>query len=137
MQLAKQNAQRFNHRSIDTGHLLLALAEESGTPTSLVLSMTDATPVSLQEEFLKLRPIGPPMVLMGKLSKADDLVPAVKLAFHEADRLRHKMVDSEHLFLGILAARGIGVTILSQLGADLRQLKRELLHSIGDHNASA
>jgi ATP-dependent Clp protease ATP-binding subunit ClpA len=132
-----QNAQRLNHLSIDTGHLLLALAEESGTPTSLVLSMAGATAVSIQEELLKLRPIGPPIVTMEQFFQADDLVPALKFAFHEADRLGHEMVNSEHVFLGILQARGIGATILSQLGADLRQSRRELLHSIGDHDVTA
>ena len=134
MQLANQIAKRFYHRSIDTGHLLLALAEESGTSTSLAMNQAGATAAKIQEELLKLRPTGRPTVLMGVQSQADDLVPAVKFAFHEADRLRHQMGDLEHVFLGILASQGNGVMILSQLGADLRQLKRELLHCIGDHS---
>ena len=50
----------------------------------------------------------------------------IALANQEAQRFNHKYVGTEHLLLGLVKeGSGVGVTVLKNLGADIKKLRSE------------
>ena len=80
MQLANQEAQRFNHEYIGTEHILLGLIKEGSGVAANVLKNLDVDLRKIRLEVEKLVQSGPDMVTMGKLmersigQKKDSLV---------------------------------------------------------------
>ena len=67
MQLANQEAQRFNHEYIGTEHILLGLVKEGSGVAANVLKNLDVDLRKIRLEVEKLVQSGPEMVTMGKL----------------------------------------------------------------------
>ena len=67
MQLANQEAQRFNHEYIGTEHILLGLIKEGSGVAANVLKNLDVDLRKIRLEVEKLVQSGPDMVTMGKL----------------------------------------------------------------------
>ena len=67
MQLANQEAQRFNHEYIGTEHVLLGLIKEGSGVAANVLKNLDIDLRKIRMEVEKLVQSGPDMVTMGKL----------------------------------------------------------------------
>ena len=67
MQLANQEAQRFNHEYIGTEHVLLGLIKEGSGVAANVLKNLDVDLRKIRLEVEKLVQSGPDMVTMGKL----------------------------------------------------------------------
>ena len=126
MREANLNAQRFNHRSIDTGHVLLAAVNNSEGPVASALGLSSLDSPDLVARFLQLRPIGPVYVLMGKLPQTADLREAIEFAYREADQCGHEFVDSEHVLLGILSGNGIAARVLADLGFEVATMRCDL-----------
>src|SRR5262249_25243122 len=67
MQLANQEAQRFNHEYIGTEHILLGLVKEGSGVAANVLKNLDIDLRKIRLEVEKIVQSGPDMVTMGKL----------------------------------------------------------------------
>ena len=67
MQLANQEAQRFNHEYIGTEHILLGLVKEGSGVAANVLKNLDIDLRKIRLEVEKIVQAGPDMVTMGKL----------------------------------------------------------------------
>ena len=67
MQLANQEAQRFNHEYIGTEHILLGLVKEGSGVAANVLKNLDVDLRKIRLEVEKLVQSGPEMVTIGKL----------------------------------------------------------------------
>src|SRR6187397_1869750 len=67
MQLANQEAHRFNHEYIGTEHVLLGLIKEGSGVAANVLKNLDVDLRKLSLDVEKLVPSGPAMVTMGNL----------------------------------------------------------------------
>jgi len=67
MQLANQEAQRFNHEYIGTEHILLGLVKEGTGVAANVLKNLDIDLRKIRLEVEKIVQAGPDMVTMGKL----------------------------------------------------------------------
>src|SRR3954469_12330371 len=67
MQLANQEAQRFNHEYIGTEHILLGLGKEGSGVAANVLKNLDIDLRKIRLEVEKIVQSGPDMVTMGKL----------------------------------------------------------------------
>ncbi len=67
MQLANQEAQRFNHEYIGTEHVLLGLAKEGLGFATHVLKGLGVYPRKIRLEVEKIMKKGPDMVSMGML----------------------------------------------------------------------
>ena len=65
MQLANQEAQRFNHEYIGTEHILLALLKEGSGVAAGVLNNLNVDPRKIRLEVEKNIQSGPDMVTMG------------------------------------------------------------------------
>src|SRR5437588_2026103 len=102
MQLANQEAQRFNHEYIGTEHILLGLVKEGSGVAANVLKNLDIDLRRICLEVEKIVQAGPDMVTMGKLPQTPRAKKVIEYSIEEARNLNHNYVGTEHLLLGLL-----------------------------------
>jgi ATP-dependent Clp protease ATP-binding subunit ClpC len=136
MQLANQEAQRFNHQYIGTEHILLGLAEEGSGVAANVLKNLDIGLRKIRLEIEKIIQAGPrdDSSWGGKLPQTPRAKKVIEYSIEEARNLDHKYVGTEHLLLGLLREReGVAAQVLMNLGAKLADVRAEVLNLLG-HN---
>src|SRR3982750_4845178 len=132
MQLANQEAQRFNHEYVGTEHVLLGLIKEGSGVAANVLKNLDADPGKSRNEGEKLVKSGPDMVTMGKLPQTPRAKKVIEYAIEEARNLNHNYVGTEHLLLGLLREHdGVAAQVLMNLGLKLEEVREEVLNLLG------
>jgi ATP-dependent Clp protease ATP-binding subunit ClpC len=131
MQLADQEAQRFNHEYVGTEHILLGLVKEDSGIAADVLGHLNVNLCKVRREVEKLVQSGPDMVTMGKLPQTPLAKKAIEAAIDEARLLRHNYVGTEHILLGLLKTEGVGLDVLSVLGLDVNTVRSEVLNLLG------
>src|SRR6266446_4588290 len=118
MQLANQEAQRFNHEYIGTEHILLGLVKEGSGVAANVLKNLDIDLRKIRLEVEKIVLAGPDVVTMGRLPQT----PRAKRI------LDHNYVGTEHLLLGLLREQeGVAAQALMNLGLTLEDVRAEAL----------
>src|SRR5450755_1573206 len=127
LQLAQEEAQRFNHNYIGTEHLLLGLVREGEGVAAKVLA-------NLGVELNKVRSAVEFIIGRGDRTVAGDigLTPRAKkvieLAVDEARRLNHHYIGTEHLLLGLLReGDGVAAGVLEKLGVTMEKARTEVL----------
>src|SRR5512141_1192570 len=127
LQLAQEEAQRFNHNYIGTEHLLLGLVREGEGVAAKVLA-------NLGVELNKVRTAVEFIIGRGDRTVTGDigLTPRAKkvieLAVDEARRLNHHYIGTEHLLLGLVReGEGIAAGVLESLGVSLDKVRHEVI----------
>jgi len=124
LQLAQEEATRFQHSYIGTEHLLLGLTREGDSLAARVLN-------ELGVDLMKVR--GAVAFIIGgaeQTVRADvGLTPRVKkvieLSVVEARRLRHDYIGTEHLLLGLVCeGEGIAAGVLETMGVRLDTVRK-------------
>src|SRR5215212_5502675 len=134
MQLANQEAQRFNHEYIGTEHILLGLVKEGTGVAANVLKNLDIDLRKIRLEVEKIVQAGPDMVTMGKLPQTPRAKKVIEYSIEEARNLNHNYVGTEHLLLGLLREQeGVAAQVLMNLGLKLEDVREEVLNLLG-HN---
>jgi ATP-dependent Clp protease ATP-binding subunit ClpC len=134
MQLANQEAVRFNHEYIGTEHILLGLVKEGSGVAASVLKNLDIDLRKIRLEVEKIVMSGPDMVRMGKLPQTPKAKKVIEFAIEEARRLTHNYVGTEHMLLGLLREQeGVAAQVLMNLGLKLEYVRQEVLNLLG-HN---
>src|ERR1044072_1189706 len=134
MQLANQEAQRFNHEYIGTEHILLGLVKEGTGVAANVLKNLDIDLRKIRLEVEKIVQAGPDMVRMGKLPQTPRAKKVIEYSIEEARNLNHNYVGTEHLLLGLLREQeGVAAQVLMNLGLKLEDVREEVLNLLG-HN---
>jgi ATP-dependent Clp protease ATP-binding subunit ClpC len=134
MQLANQEAQRFNHEYIGTEHILLGLVKEGTGVAANVLKNLDIDLRKIRMEVEKIVQAGPDMVTMGKLPQTPRAKKVIEYSIEEARNLNHNYVGTEHLLLGLLREQeGVAAQVLMNLGLKLEDVREEVLNLLG-HN---
>src|SRR5262245_10454605 len=132
MQLANQEAQRFNHEYVGTEHVLLGLIKEGSGVAANVLKNLDVDLRKIRNEVEKIVQAGPDMVTMGKLPQTPRAKKVIEYAIEEARNLNHNYVGTEHLLLGLLREHdGVAAQVLMNLGLNLEQVREEVLNLLG------
>jgi hypothetical protein len=132
MQLANQEAQRFNHECIGTEHILLGLVKEGNGVAAYVLKNLGVDLRKICLEVEKLLQCSPDMVTMGKLPQTPRAKKVIEYAMHEARILNHKYVGSEHLLLGLLREEeGFAAQVLMNFGLRLEKVRAEVEAILG------
>ena len=132
MQLANQEAQRFNHEYIGTEHILLGLVKEGSGVAANVLKNLDVDLRKIRLEVEKIVQSGPDMVTMGKLPQTPRAKKVIEYAMEEARNLNHNYVGTEHLLLGLLREmEGVAAQVLMNLGLKLEDVREEVLNLLG------
>jgi ATP-dependent Clp protease ATP-binding subunit ClpC len=132
MQLANQEAQRFNHEYIGTEHILLGLVKEGSGVAANVLKNLDVDLRRIRLEVEKLVQSGPEMVTMGKLPQTPRAKKVIEYSMEEARNLNHNYVGTEHILLGLLREQeGVAAQVLINLGMKLEDVREEVLNLLG------
>lgn len=128
--LAKEEAQRLNHRYIGTEHLLLGLIREDGVVTDVLCRQMNVQLSSARSmvEYIIGRG-GMPSV--GRPQWSPRLEKVIGFSRDEATQLGHRGVGPEHLLLGLVReGQGIGAGVLMTQGVDLEQLRGAVMRAI-------
>jgi ATP-dependent Clp protease ATP-binding subunit ClpC len=132
MQLANQEAQRFNHEYIGTEHILLGLIKEGSGVAANVLKNLDIDLRKIRHEVEKLVRSGPDLVTMGRLPQTPRAKKVIEFSMEEARNLNHNYVGTEHILLGLLREQeGVAAQVLMNLGLKLEDVRREVLNLLG------
>ena len=99
LQLAQEEAQRFNHNYIGTEHLLLGLVREGDGVAARVLDTMNVQLPKVRSavEFIIGRGEAEPVGEIGLTPRAKKVL---ELAVDEGRRLNHQYIGTEHLLLG-------------------------------------
>jgi ATP-dependent Clp protease ATP-binding subunit ClpC len=120
MQLANQEAQRFNHEYIATEHILLGLIKEYSNNGAQLLKHLGIDFQKIRFEVEKVVEVGPDMVAMGMLPQTPAAKKAISLASEAAKsrlRRRDQLIGTEHLLLGLIEyGDGLAFEVLNRLG---------------------
>src|SRR5262245_42920869 len=132
MQLANQEAQRFNHEYIATEHILLGLVKEGSGVAANVLKNLDIDLRKIRLEVEKIVQSGPDRVRMGKLPQSPRAKKVIEYSIEEARNLNHNYVGTEHLLLGLLREQDtVAAQVLVNLGLKLEGVRQEVLKLLG------
>ena len=132
MNLARQEAQRFNHEYLGTEHVLLGLVQEGSGVAANVLRNMQIDLAKIRTEVEKLVKTGPSMVTMGQLPFTPRAKKVLELSMEEAGNLGHNYIGTEHLLLGLIKENeGIAAQVLLNLGVKLEDVREEVLEFLG------
>ncbi len=132
MNLARQEAQRFNHEYLGTEHVLLGLVQEGSGVAANVLRNMQIDLAKIRTEVEKLVKSGPSMVTMGQLPFTPRAKKVLELSMEEAGNLGHNYIGTEHLLLGLIKENeGIAAKVLTNLGVKLEDVREEVLEFLG------
>jgi catechol 2,3-dioxygenase-like lactoylglutathione lyase family enzyme len=127
MQLANQEAQRFNHEYIGTEHILLGLIRAGNGVAADVLKNLEVDLRKFRLEIEKLVQCGPDTATMGKLPQTPRAKMVLEYAMREARDLHHVFFGTEHILLGLLREEeGVAAQVLMNLGLRLDEVRAEI-----------
>jgi hypothetical protein len=132
MQLANQEAIRYNHEYIGTEHILLGLVREgSGVAANVLKNLRiDGNKIRLEVESIIVA--GPEVIPIPKLPQTPRAKKVLEFACDEARQLNHNYVGTEHLLLGLLReSGGVAAQVLLNLGLSLPALRGAILEIVG------
>ncbi|MFL5761076.1 MAG: ATP-dependent Clp protease ATP-binding subunit [Thermomicrobiales bacterium] len=135
LQLAQEEAHRFNHNYIGTEHLLLGLVREGDGVAARVLgNMGVQLPkVRSAVEFIIGRGEQAPMGEIGLTPRAKKVL---ELAIDEARRLNHHYIGTEHLLLGLVReGEGIAAGVLESLGVNLEKVRAQVMQVVNQSSS--
>lgn len=132
MQLANQEAQRFNHEYIGTEHILLGLIKEGSGVGANMLKDAGLDLRTVRLEIEKIVESGPDMVTMGKLPQTPRAKNVVEYSIEEARGFNHNYVGTEHILLGLIRENeGVAHRVLVQFGLTLEKTRETLKRLVG------
>jgi hypothetical protein len=128
LQLAQEEAQRFNHNYIGTEHLLLGLVREREGVAAKVLANlgVELDQARSSVEFI----IGPgDRTPSGDVRLTPRAKKVIELSIDEARRFNHHYIGTEHLLLGIIReGEGIAAGVLESLGVSLDKVRNQVIY---------
>ena len=131
LQLARKEADRFNHGYVGTEHILLGLiALGQGVAVNVLQRMgIDLETVRLEVE--KAVGVGPETKTMGNVPFTPRVKKVLALAGSEARALNHSYVGTEHILLGLLReGEGVAARVLKNLDVDLEKTRIEIMKEL-------
>ncbi len=131
MQLANQEAQRFNHERIGTEHILLGLIKEGSGIGAHVLKNLGINLRKTQSEVTKVVPSKPGKVTLGRLPQTAGAKNVIEFAIVESRSLGHGYIGTEHILLGLICEReGVAAQVLINFGLSLEDVRKDVLDMV-------
>ncbi len=131
IQLARKEADRFNHQYIGTEHVLLGLV---GLGQGVALSVLDGLGVSIEGlriEIEKLVGVGPETKTAGNVPFTPRARKALQLSAMEAASMNHGYIGTEHLLLGLIReGEGVAAQVLRNMDVDLDTVRQHILKAV-------
>lgn len=132
IQLAREEAMRFNHDYIGTEHLLLGLVKEGEGIAATSLANLGVDLKTLRLEVEKLVEQGPATVSVGEIPFNPQAKKVLELAVEEARKFGHNYIGTEHLLLGLIKeGEGIAAHVLENMKVDVERVQREIIKLLG------
>ena len=132
IQLAREEAMRFNHDYIGTEHLLLGLVKEGEGIASAALANLGVDLKTLRLEVEKLVEQGPSTVSIGEIPFNPQAKKVLELSVEEARKFGHNYIGTEHLLLGLIKeGEGIAAHVLENMKVDVEKVQREIVKLLG------
>lgn len=131
LQLARKEADRFNHGYVGTEHLLLGLIALGQGVAVNVLQQMGIDLESVRLEVEKAVGVGPETKTMGNVPFTPRVKKVLALAGSEARALNHSYVGTEHVLLGLLReGEGVAARVLKNLQVDLEKTRIEIMKEL-------
>jgi len=131
LQLARKEAERFNHQYVGTEHILLGLIALGEGEAVNVLEKMGVDLETLRFEVEKAVGQGQDTQTIGALPMTPRAKKVLALAAAEAGELNHQYVGTEHILLGLLREdEGVAARVLKNLNVDLNRTRIEVLKSL-------
>ena len=129
--LARKEADGFNHPYVGTEHLLLGLI---GLGEGVAVNVLNRLGVSLERVRLEVENAvgqGPQTKLAGNVPFTPRSKKVLQLSAAEAQALNHTYIGTEHILLGLLReGEGVAAQVLRALEIDLDTARREILREL-------
>lgn len=124
VQLANQEAQRFNHDEIDSEHILIGLVKEGSGVAANVLKNLDVDLRKIRLDVEKKIQSGPEMVVTPKWSqRADGILNSAEelarktLSWRTGTDRGTDEIGTEHILIALLSVQeGVAYQVLTELG---------------------
>ena len=127
LQLARKEADRFNHNYVGTEHLLLGLIKLGQGVAVNVLQKMGLDLETVRMEVEKQVGSGPETKIVGNVPYTPRVKKVLALAGKEAKALNHSYVGTEHILLGLLKeGEGVAARVLKNLEVDIERTKNEI-----------
>lgn len=128
LQLARKEAERFNHQYVGTEHILLGLIALGEGEAVNVLQKMGVDIETLRLEVEKAVGQGQDTQTMGTLPMTPRAKKVLALAAAEAKELNHQYVGTEHILLGLLREdEGVAARVLKNINIDLDRTRIEVM----------
>ena len=129
--LAKKEADRFNHPYVGTEHLLLGLI---ALGEGVAVSVLEGMGISLEAVRLEVEKAvgqGPATKVIGNVPFTPRTKKVFQLAIAEAQSLSHTYVGTEHLLLGLIReAEGVAAQVMMNMEIDLETVRTNILREL-------
>lgn len=134
LQLARKEADRFNHGYVGTEHLLLGIIALGQGVAVNVLQRLGVNLDAVRLEVEKAVGVGPETKTVGNLPFTPRVKKVLALAGSEARSLNHAYVGTEHILLGLLReGEGVASRVLRNLNIDLEKTRVEIMKELDPH----
>ena len=131
LQLARKEANRFNHGYVGTEHVLLGLIALGHGVAVNALQALGIDLASVRMEVEKAVGTGPETKTIGNIPFTPRAKKVLALSASEARGLGHSYVGTEHILLGLLReGEGIAARVLENLGVDLDETRYEIMKTL-------
>lgn len=130
MQLANQEAQRFNHDTVGVGHVLIALIKEGGGVGANVLKSMGIADAMIKATRDALVP-GGDIVTLGKLPYTPGAAWVIDRTVQRASDLKHDYIDTGHMLLALMDyTEGIPCGVAIHVGSTPKAIQDRVLEMI-------
>ena len=131
LQLARKEADRFNHGYVGSEHLLLGIIALGQGVAVSVLQRMGVNLETVRLEVEKAVGVGPETKTVGNLPFTPRVKKVLALAGSEARALNHAYVGTEHILLGLLReGEGVASRVLRNLNIDLEKTRVEIMKEL-------
>jgi ATP-dependent Clp protease ATP-binding subunit ClpC len=131
IQLARAEAERFNHAYVGTEHILLGLVALGQGVAVTVLERMGISLETLRMEVEKAAGQGPETKTVGNVPFTPRAKKVLQLAAAEARTLNHSYIGTEHLLLGLLReGEGVAAQVLRTLNVDAETTRVEVMKEL-------
>ncbi|HHV62939.1 MAG TPA: ATP-dependent Clp protease ATP-binding subunit [Firmicutes bacterium] len=137
LQLSQEEARRLGHDVVGTEHILLGLVAEGQGVAARALQNLGISLENVRSQVEKLIGTGEP-TRANVIALTPRAKRVLELAMDEARRLGHGYIGTEHILLGLIReGEGVAAQVLSNLGADLDKVRKEVMSLLGAGGAVA
>jgi ATP-dependent Clp protease ATP-binding subunit ClpC len=131
IQLARAEAERFNHSYVGTEHILLGLVALGQGVAVTVLERMGISLDTLRIEVEKAAGQGPETKTIGNVPFTPRAKKVLQLAAAEARALNHSYIGTEHILLGLLReGEGVAAQVLRNLNVDAETTRVEVMKEL-------